>query len=151
MEILCFCFSIVLLAFDIIFLQNSDKCFFTDSINNCDLFSDYNYDSSWSFQGNYLSISNNKVPAIKGQLAGAVLMLVTATIYIVMYIVTVVKIHRSQQLITPSGSMQLQTIPTIIGVRQQQPPPQIQNQYDHPIPFVPLQQQQAPNLQRQQQ
>jgi hypothetical protein len=152
MEILCFCFSIILLAFDIIFLQNPYKCFFTDPIDNCDLFSDYNYDSLWSFDGTYLSISKNKVPAIKGQLAGAVLMLVTATLYIVMYIVTAVKIHRSHYSNRPSASMQFQRIPTTIGYRQQQSPPQIQNQYDHPTPVFTLQQQQqVPNLQRQKQ
>ncbi len=79
-------------------------------------------------------------------------MLVTATLYIVMYIVTAVKIHRSHYSNRPSASMQFQRIPTTIGYRQQQSPPQIQNQYDHPTPVFTLQQQQqVPNLQRQKQ
>jgi uncharacterized membrane protein YhaH (DUF805 family) len=139
MEILCFCSSIVLLVFDIIFLQNPYECILP-YYNDCNLLS------------NYLITNENKIAAIKGQLAGAVLMLVTATLYIVIYIVTVVRVHRLHKLNRSSALTQSQTVPTITGVYQQQLPPQIPKQYVHNTPVVPLYQQQyISNLEQRQQ
>ena len=150
MEILTFCCSIVLLAFDIIFLDNPYRCIFDHYISySCDLSSLDESNTLWSFSGSSLSINTYKIPAIKGQLGGAVLMLATALLYIVLYIVTVVRVRRSPKLNRspmppqyPTAPLQQQKqfyhIPETPYFQQQQQHVSNPQYYPAPIPQYPV-------------
>ena len=127
--------AIVLLVFDVIFLRNPYKCFFTDALtNNCDLSTDFFLDSSWNIEGSYHSIVTYKIPAIKAQLAGAVLMLVTAILYIAIYIVTVIGVR-------PANTTNIYpTQPVISRIADPRPLPSleaVEKPYRHVVPVIP--------------
>ncbi|CAF1467786.1 unnamed protein product [Didymodactylos carnosus] len=116
-QVICLCLAICVLVIDIIFLSNPFLCFY--GTYTCTSSSSTTY-TSWSFLASTSDIYNLKVPILKGQLAGAVLMLVLAIIYIILYIVTAVKVRGHSNAI-PENRIPLQTkVPTTVGYQEPQ-------------------------------
>jgi hypothetical protein len=83
-------FAACVIGFDSYYIVYPTTCFFSSSVCN----------SSGSNRGVFYSndnFNNIKMSLIKGQLAAGAVMFVLCTIYVVVYIITIIRVHRAKQ------------------------------------------------------
>jgi len=84
------CFALCVIGFDAYYISNPTTCYF--SLTICS--------SSASQRGVFYSQSNFynvKIPLIKGQLAAGAVMFTLCLFYIIIYIITSIRVHRVKQ------------------------------------------------------
>jgi hypothetical protein len=84
-SILCAATAIALIVLDTLFIRNITRCFFSDVICN---------ELKSSYPQSFSQPLGRKVLLLKGQLACAVLMLVTAILYMLLFISTSMAVRR---------------------------------------------------------
>lgn len=122
-------FAACVIGFDAYYIINPTTCFFSSSI--CD--------GSASVRGVFYSdanFNNIKIPLIKGQLAAGAVMFVLCMVYIIIYIVTSVRVYRAKQSssVYPQPPNVYPVLPTVSNSIPTVPP---MNNYYPTNPAVP--------------
>jgi hypothetical protein len=117
-------FAACVIGFDAYYLFYPSTCFFSSTICSSSGYSRGVFYTSSNF-------NNIKIPLIKGQLAAGAVMFVLCVVYIIMYVVTSVKVNKTKQ--SPTIHPQMQNaypmVPTVSNGMINAPP----TTYNRPV------------------
>ena len=121
-------FSMCVIGFDIYYIVHPTTCFFSSSICSSS-------DHSRGIFYSDANFNNIKMPLIKGQLAAGAVMWVLCIIYVIIYIITAIRVHKGKQspIIYPQVSNAYPVLPTVSNNMVMPPPPPPLTNYYPPM------------------